>query len=81
MSKYQRNRKLMSERMTVFVHYLRYGGVEVGAKMFGGISEREMKEMDNEEITAARSQTDISVDKLKLKIDFELVVKGFLSVP
>lgn len=80
MAKYQRNRKLMNERMSVFVHYLKYGGVNVGAKMFGGLSEKELKGMDNDEITAARSQTDISVDKLNLKVDFLLVIKGFLLV-
>lgn len=64
--------------MQVFAQYLRYGGVDVGAKMFGGVSEMELKAMDKESIIIARSQTDISIDKMKLAVDFELVVRGFL---
>lgn len=38
----------------------------------------ELKAMDKESIIIARSQTDISIDKMKLAVDFELVVRGFL---
>jgi Argonaute siRNA chaperone (ARC) complex subunit Arb1 len=64
--------------MQVFSQYLRYGGVDVGAKMFGGVSEQELKAMDKEEIIIARSQTDISIEKMDLEVDFELVAKSFL---
>lgn len=62
----------------MFAQYLRYGGVEDGAKMFGGVSELELKAMEKEEIVVARSQTDIGVEKMKLDIDFEHVAKSFL---
>lgn len=65
----------------MFARYLVYGGVEVGPKLFGGVTERELQEMDKENVYHARSQTDIGIDKLKLAIDFDLVVKGFLWVP
>lgn len=78
LNRYQQKRRLLKERMQVFSQYLRYGGVEVGAKMFGGVSEMELKAMDKEEIVVARSQTGISVDKMKLDIDFEHVAKSFL---
>jgi hypothetical protein len=64
--------------MQVFSRYLIYGGIEVGPKMFGGISEAEMKEMDNDNIMTARSQTNIRYDRLNLKVDFDVVVRGFL---
>lgn len=76
--RYQQKRRLTTERMQVFARYLVYGGVEVGPKTFGGVTERELQEMDKENVYHARSQTDIGIDKLKLSIDFDLVVKGFL---
>ncbi|OKL56289.1 hypothetical protein UA08_08575 [Talaromyces atroroseus] len=79
LNRYQQKRRLLTERMQVFSQYLRYGGVDVCAKMFGGVSEQELKAMDKEGIITARSQTDISVDKMKLDVDFELVAKSFLS--
>ncbi|EED23042.1 conserved hypothetical protein [Talaromyces stipitatus ATCC 10500] len=79
LNRYQKKRRLLTERMQAFSLYLRYGGVEVGAKMFGGVSEMEMKAMEKEEIIVARSQTDISIDKMRLDVDFELVTKAFLS--
>ncbi|EEA28444.1 conserved hypothetical protein [Talaromyces marneffei ATCC 18224] len=80
LNRYQQKRRLLEERMQVFSQYLRYGGVEVGAKMFGGVSEMELKAMDKEGIVIARSQTDISVEKMNLDIDFEHVAKAFLSL-
>ncbi|KAH8705155.1 Argonaute siRNA chaperone complex subunit Arb1-domain-containing protein [Talaromyces proteolyticus] len=79
LNRYQQKRRLLNERMYLFADYLRYGGVDVGAKLYGGVSERELKEMDKEGILVARSQANISFNKIKLKVDFELVVKGFLS--
>lgn len=78
LNRYQQKRRLLEERMQVFSQYLRYGGVEVGAKMFGGVSEMELKAMDKEEVIVARSQTDISVEKMMLDIDFEHIAKSFL---
>lgn len=71
---------MLTERWQIFAQYLRYGGVDVGAKMFGGVSEQELKAMDKEGIIVARSQTDISIDKMNLDVDFELVTKSFLYV-
>lgn len=78
LNKYQQKRRLLHERMQVFSQYLRYGGVDVGAKIFGGVSEAELKAMEKDAMIAARSQSDISVDKMLLDIDFEAVTKGFL---
>ncbi|RAO69816.1 uncharacterized protein BHQ10_005828 [Talaromyces amestolkiae] len=79
LNRYQQKRRLLEERMQVFAQYLRYGGVEVGARMFGGVSEMELKAMEKEEVVVARSQTDIGIEKMKLDIDFEHVAKSFLS--
>lgn len=64
--------------MQVFSRYLIYGGVEVGPKMFGGLSAAELKQMDSDNITTARSQTNIRYDRLDMKVDFDAVVRGFL---
>lgn len=78
LNRYQQKRRLLEERMQVFAQYLRYGGVEVGARMFGGVSEIELKAMEKEEVVVARSQTNIGIEKMKLDIDFEHVAKSFL---
>jgi hypothetical protein len=64
--------------MQVFARWLVYGGVDVGPKLFAGVTEKELREMDKENIIAARTQTGIGIDKLHIEIDFDLVVKGFL---
>lgn len=64
--------------MQVFTRWLLYGGVDVGPKQFAGVTEQELREMDKENIISARSQTGIGIEKLHMKIDFDLVVKGFL---
>lgn len=76
--RYLKNRRVESDRRHVFMKYLTYGGVEVGPKMFGGLDEQDMKEMDHEQILLARAQTSIDHEKLNLPVDFDAVVKGYL---
>ncbi|KKA21456.1 hypothetical protein T310_4491 [Rasamsonia emersonii CBS 393.64] len=79
LTRYQAKRRIETERMQVFSRYLIYGGVEVGPKMFGGLSAAELKQMDSENIATARSQTNIRYDRLDMKVDFDAVVRGFLE--
>lgn len=76
--RFQKKRRIESDRSEVFLKYLSYGGVDVTPKMFAGVDEREMQEMDSEQILIARGQTSISQDRSDLDIDFNDVVKGYL---
>ena len=67
-----------SDRRSVFTKYMAFGGVTVGPKMFGGVDQKDMEDMDAEEIITARAQTSITDDRSAWIIDFEAVAKGFL---
>ncbi|KAH8425417.1 uncharacterized protein LDX57_003170 [Aspergillus melleus] len=77
--RYMKNRRIESDRRHVFMKYLSYGGVEVGPNMFAGVDEQDMKEMDKEQILVTRAQTSIDNDKLNLPVDFDAVVRGYLT--
>lgn len=64
----------------MFSKYLAYGGVDVGQKMFAGVDQRELEDMDKEQILAARAQAWINSDRSKMLIDFDAVVRGYLYV-
>lgn len=76
--RFQKKRRIESDRAAVFMKYLSYGGVDVSQKSFAGLDAREMQEMDNEQILIARGQTSISQDRSDLDIDFDAVVRGYL---
>jgi Argonaute siRNA chaperone (ARC) complex subunit Arb1 len=70
----------------IFYKYLAYGGLDVGPNMFQGISERDTESMDKESLTRAMAQTslshdfrDIGKESSNWVVDFEGVMKGFLS--
>jgi hypothetical protein len=67
-----------SDRKHIFTKYMMFGGVTVGPKMFGGVDQRDMEDMDAEEIRTARTQASILEDRSEWRIDFEEVAKGFL---
>jgi hypothetical protein len=67
-----------SERKKVFEKYLAYGGVDVGPRMFGGVDERDLSNMTKDEKLAATAQVSIPLNRSKLEINFDLVVRGFL---
>jgi hypothetical protein len=64
--------------MHVFTKYMSYGGVSVGPKMFGGVDQRDLENMDAGEIMTARAQASITEDRSEWIVDFEAVAKGFL---
>lgn len=76
--RYQKNRRLESDRRDVFLKYLAYGGVNVGQRMFGGLDGRDLQQMDSEQILQARSMTSVGKDRSNLTVDFDAVVRGFL---
>ncbi|EAW13015.1 uncharacterized protein ACLA_014520 [Aspergillus clavatus NRRL 1] len=77
--RYQKNRRIESERREVFLKYLQYGGVDIGPKMFSGLDQRELNGLDSEQILLARGQTSIAQERSDLTIDFNAVVKGYLT--
>ncbi|GAQ44376.1 hypothetical protein AtubIFM55763_011394 [Aspergillus tubingensis] len=77
--RYQKNRRLESDRRDVFLKYLAYGGVNVGQRMFGGLDGRDLQQMDSEQILQARSMTSVGKDRSNLTVDFDAVVRGFLT--
>ncbi|OJJ70612.1 hypothetical protein ASPBRDRAFT_180704 [Aspergillus brasiliensis CBS 101740] len=77
--RYQKNRRIESDRRDVFMKYLSYGGVNVGQKMFGGLADRDLQELDSEQILQARTMTSVGKDRSNLAVDFDAVVRGFLT--
>ncbi|KAL4890166.1 Argonaute complex, subunit Arb1 [Aspergillus ambiguus] len=77
--RYQQRRRIESDRLAIFHRYLAYGGVDISPRMFTGVDQRDLKDMDSEQIRFARSQASIRTDYSKLPIDFDLVVRGFLT--
>jgi hypothetical protein len=76
--RFQKKRRIENDRREVFLKYLQYGGVDISPKMFTGTDQRDLKEMDSEEILMARAQTSIAQEQSNLQIDFNAVVKGYL---
>lgn len=76
--RYQKNRRLESDRWEVFLKYLSYGGVDVGPKMFGGMDERELHQLDSEQILVTRGQASIAQERSDMEVDFDVVVRGYL---
>lgn len=76
--RFQQKRRIETNRQAVFLKYLAYGGISVGPNSFAGTDDRELKQMDSDQILLARGQTSISKENSHLPIDFNAVVKGFL---
>lgn len=76
--RYQKNRRLESDRREVFLKYLSYGGVDVGPKMFGGMDERELQQLDSEQILVTQGQASIAQERSDMEVDFDVVVRGYL---
>ncbi|KAF5859634.1 hypothetical protein ETB97_002607 [Aspergillus alliaceus] len=77
--RYQKNRRLEPDRREVFLKYLAYGGVDVGPKMFAGVDERELQQLDSEQALIAKGQASIHRACSDLTVDFNAVVTGYLT--
>ncbi|KAK2746324.1 hypothetical protein FQN57_003206 [Myotisia sp. PD_48] len=77
--RYQAKRRMHEDRREVFVKYLSYGGVEVGPKMFEGNDQRDLKNLDAEDIVTATAESSIPANREDWDVDFEKVAKGFFS--
>ncbi|RMZ85632.1 hypothetical protein DV737_g585, partial [Chaetothyriales sp. CBS 132003] len=87
--RFERTRKLSSERRDVFYKYLAYGGIDVGPQMFQSVQAFDKdarKAMSKTELAEAMSQLSIGDDKYDTSspdalytVDFEGCVRAFLS--
>ncbi|KAE8351542.1 Argonaute complex, subunit Arb1 [Aspergillus coremiiformis] len=77
--RYQKNRRMEPERHGIFMRYLAYGGVDVSPKMFAGVDERGLQQLDSEQVLIVKGQTNIPQECEKLPVDFNAVVKGYLT--
>ncbi|KAE8378783.1 Argonaute complex, subunit Arb1 [Aspergillus bertholletiae] len=77
--RYQKRRRIEPDRREVFLKYLAYGGVDVSPKMFTGVDEQELQQLDSEQTLIAKGQTNIRQECSKLTVDFDAVVKGYLT--
>ncbi|KAF7116867.1 hypothetical protein CNMCM5793_005448 [Aspergillus hiratsukae] len=77
--RFQKKRRIECARREIFLKYLQYGGVDISPNMFTGTDQRDLKEMDSEQILLARAQTSIAQERSNLQIDFNAVVKGYLT--
>ncbi|KAI5289883.1 hypothetical protein KEM54_002992 [Ascosphaera aggregata] len=76
--RFQLKRTLDNERLHIFTSYMSYGGVDTKSKMFGGLDQKDLKELDADDIIQARATSSIPENRKGWKIDFEEVAKGFL---
>ncbi|KAI5294332.1 hypothetical protein KEM52_004238 [Ascosphaera acerosa] len=77
--RFQAKRVMDNERTHVFSSWMSYGGVDMSAKMFGGLDQKDLKELDADEIIQARATSVIPENRQGWEVDFEKVAKGFLS--
>ena len=79
-----KSRKRMHEMYSrIFNKFMKFGGVDSEPRMFGGLSEQEMKSMTAEEITLARATHSVKWDRedeTKWVVDFSGVAEAFLCV-
>lgn len=81
--RFKQKRRMHEMYSKVFNKLIRYGGVESGPRMYQGLSQTEMKEMDAEEIARATAVHKVPWDREDEKqwaVDFVEVGSAFLSV-
>lgn len=78
--RYQAKRNMDNDRLHIFKSWMQYGGVDTKTKMFGGLDQKDLKDLDSEDILQARATSSIPEDRQFWKVDFEEVAKGFLYV-
>jgi hypothetical protein len=82
--RFKQKRRMHEMYAKIFNKWMRFGGVEAAPRMFGGLSQAEMKEMNAEEIARATAMHQIPWDRGDEKhwvVDFVGVGEAFLQVP
>jgi hypothetical protein len=77
-----KSKKRMHEMYSkIFNKFMLYGGVDSGPRMFGGLNQQDMKQMDSEEIARAKATHHVPCDRgdeKKWEVDFLGVGEAFL---
>ena len=79
--RFKQKRRMHQQYASVFNKWMRFGGVEEGPRMFGGLSKQEMAEMDAEEIARATAVHSVPWDRQDERhwvVDFVGVGEAFL---
>lgn len=79
--RFKQKRRMHEMYAKVFNKWMKFGGVDCTPRMFGGVSQQEMKEMTAEEIARATATHHVPWDreeKDKWVVDFVGVAEGFL---
>ncbi|KAJ5690333.1 hypothetical protein N7462_004725 [Penicillium macrosclerotiorum] len=79
LARYQWKRRIEPDRRNILFKYLQYGGIVASQNYGAGVPPKELKQMPVEEARQARSQTTIPLDRSKLQVSFNEVVRGFLT--
>jgi hypothetical protein len=84
--RFERTRKMSSERRNIFYKYLAYGGIDISPNMFQSAAGLDRSTMTKDELAVALSQVSIGTDTYDLTspnalytVDFVACAKGFLS--
>ena len=82
--RYVAKRNLDSTRKDLFDKYLAYGGIEAGTNPFGGVGQKDMKNMDAAEVARMKARHFVAADKDNVSdphfvVDFEACAAAFLS--
>ncbi|KAH7068849.1 Argonaute siRNA chaperone complex subunit Arb1-domain-containing protein [Paraphoma chrysanthemicola] len=80
--RFKQKRRMHQDYALVFNKLMRFGGVESGPRMYQGLSQQEIKEMDAEEIARATAVHHVPFEcgnERYWVVDFDGVAKAFLS--
>jgi hypothetical protein len=79
---FKHKRRMHQQYAGIFNRWMRFGGVEDGPRMFGGLSKQDMVSMDAEEIARATANHNVPWDRQDRKhwvVDFVGVGEAFLA--
>ena len=76
--RFDRLRRMESDRRHVFHKYLAYGGIATGHNYGNGLSSQDLKDLSEEDAMRARTQLGIHRERENMEVNFKKVVQGFL---
>lgn len=76
--RFEKDRRIESDRRHVFHKYLAYGGISTDDNYCGGVSAQDLKEMNEQQAMRARTKIGIHKERETMEVNFNLVVRGYL---
>ncbi|KAJ6134041.1 hypothetical protein N7523_000363 [Penicillium sp. IBT 18751x] len=77
--RFQFRRRIEPARLNMFSRYLKYGGVDIESVIASEANNRELENMTKDQIIQARAIAEIRKERATLDVDFDLVLRGFMS--